>query len=81
MQRVPERFSMRNNLKTAALWDDIETYLKMSFHSQHIGTIFKAQIGGNHFMTLTLNNSHMDNDNILSFCVKISNDLVSMLDL
>ena len=78
---MPERFSMRNNLKTAALWDDIETYLKMSFHSQHIGTIFKAQISTNHFMTLTLNNSLMDNDNILSFCVKISNDLVSMLDL
>ena len=81
MQWVPEQFSMRNNLKTAALWDDIETYLKMSFHSQHIGTIFKAQISTNHFMTLTLNNSLMDNDNILSFCVKISNDPVSMLDL
>ena len=81
MQRVPERFSMRNNLKTAALWDDIETYLKMSFHSQHISTIFKAKIGKNHFMTLTLNNSHIDNDKILSFCLKISNDPISMLGL
>ena len=72
---------MRNNLKTAALWDDIETYLKMSFHSQHIGTIFKAQISTNHFMTFTLNNSHMDNDKIPSFCVKISNDPVSTLGL
>ena len=81
MQWVPEQFFMRNNLKTAALWDDIETYLKMSFHSQHIGTIFKAQISTNHFMTLTLNNSLMDNDNILSFCVKISNDPVSVLDV
>ena len=78
---MPERFSMRNNLKTAAFRDDNETYLKISFHSQHIGTIFKAQISTNHFMTLTLDNSHMDNENTLSFCVKISNDLVSMLDL
>ena len=78
---MPEQFSMRNNLKTAAFRDDNEIYLKISFHSQHIGTIFKAQVSTNHFMTLTLNNSHMDNDKILSFCVKISNDPVSMLDL
>ena len=81
MQWVPEQFYMRDDLKTAAFRDDNETYLKISFNSQHIGTIFKAQISTNHFMTLTLNNSHMDNDRILSFCVKISNDPVSMLDL
>ena len=81
MQWVPEQFSMRNNLKTAAFRDDNETYFKISFHSQHIGTIFKAQISTNHFMTLTLNNLHIDNDKILSFCLKISNDPISMLGL